>query len=197
MKLARILCLALSVAGTSVSAGTVPASGSLDFDVVRKGKDIGDHSYRFSGTSDALTVTVRTDIAVKVPIIGVNAYHFNHASTEQWKGATLRAISAETDDDGTPHSLNAGASKLLPASLWNIDTVKSSQLLNTIDGHVMRVNVQHIGPEKVTTARGPIVAEHYRLSGDLTRDLWYDQNGSLAYVSFTAEDGSTVLYIRK
>jgi len=31
----------------------------------------------------------------------------------------------------------------------------------------------------------------------LERDLWYDKNGDLARVLFKADDGSTVIYVRK
>ncbi len=34
-------------------AATLPSSGKLSFEVMRKGKDIGDHSYRFSGSPSA------------------------------------------------------------------------------------------------------------------------------------------------
>ncbi|MCD9147406.1 DUF6134 family protein [Pseudophaeobacter flagellatus] len=79
---------------------------------MRKGKDIGDHSYSFSGGGGALTVKVTTEIVVKVPLIRTTAYSFKHTSVERWKGGTLQQLSSATNDDGTPHSLqtaNKGA----------------------------------------------------------------------------------------
>lgn len=180
-----------------VSALSIPSNGSLSFDVVRKGKDIGDHTYRFSGGKGAFTVQVATDIVVKVPLIRTTAYSFKHASVEQWEGGKLQEISSNTNDDGEPHQLKTAGKGALPASLWNDDIVRSGKLINTIDGTIMKVRVADLGTETVSTKRGAVAAHHYRISGDLARDLWYDVDGNLAQVSFKADDGSTVMYIRK
>ncbi|WP_104017996.1 DUF6134 family protein [Roseovarius nitratireducens] len=194
LSLAAGLILALA---PSLNAASIPAGGHLEFDVVRKGKDIGDHGYRFNGSDDALTVKVTTDITVKVPIISVTAYRFQHQSVENWSGGTLTSVRSATNDDGTPHQLTTGGKGVLPASLWNDDILRAGKLLNTIDGSIMSVRVSDMGTEQVTTRRGPVATHHYRLSGDLNRDLWYDAQGNLAHVSFTAEDGTTVTYVRK
>jgi len=192
------LAVGLAVAlAAPVNALSIPSNGNLSFDVVRKGKDIGDHTYQFSGAKSAFTVKVATDIAVKVPLIRTTVYSFKHASVEQWKGGELQQISSKTNDDGEPHQLKTASKGALPASLWNDDIVRSGQLMNTIDGTMMNVRVADLGNETVATKRGAIAAHHYRMSGDLTRDLWYDADGNLAQVAFKADDGSTVMYIRK
>lgn len=192
------LAVGLAVAlAAPVNALSIPSNGSLSFDVVRKGKDIGDHTYRFSGGTSAFTVKVATDIAVKVPLIRTTAYSFKHSSVEKWNGGKLQQISSNTNDDGEPHQLKTAGKGALPASLWNDDIVRSGKLLNTIDGKIMKVRVADLGSETVKTKRGAIAAHHYRMSGDLARDLWYDADGNLAQVAFKADDGSTVMYIRK
>jgi hypothetical protein len=192
------MALGLAVAlAAPVHAMSIPSSGSLNFDVVRKGKDIGDHSYRFSGQSGKFTVQVATDIAVKVPLIRTTAYSFKHKSVENWAGGQLQQISSSTNDDGEPHQLKTASKGALPASLWNDDIVRSGKLMNTIDGKIMRVRAADLGTETVKTKRSAVSAHHYRLSGDLARDLWYDNDGNLAQVMFKADDGSTVMYIRK
>lgn len=188
--------LALALAGP-VNALSVPSDGTLSFDVMRKGKDIGDHSYSFTGTSGDFTVNVVTDIAVKVPLIRMTAYSFKHASVENWQGGKLQKLSSTTNDDGEPHQLSTGSKGALPASLWNEDIVHSAQLMNTIDGNIMSIRVADLGTETVKTKRGNVSAHHYRLSGGLARDLWYDDEGNLAQVAFKADDGSTVMYVRK
>lgn len=193
---ALALGLLLSATAT-LQAATPPASGRLEFDVVRNGKDIGDHNYSFLGSADDLTVKVRTDIAVKVPLIGVTAYSFTHASTETWKNGKPGRLSSATDDDGTPGKLSLGSPKALPASLWNSDIAGQTHLLNTIDGHIMAVDVADLGAETVPVKGGKVKAEHYRISGELARDVWYDEAGLLARLVMTADDGSTVTYVRK
>jgi hypothetical protein len=191
-----ILAVALGLA-VPVGASTLPSSGKLSFDVIRNGKDIGDHSYVFAGSPGSYSVKVSTDIAVKVPLIRINAYSFKHSSAETWSAGKLTAIRSNTNDDGTPHQLNQAGKGLLPASLWNDDSLASRKLLNTIDGKVMSVKVTDLGMQAVPTRKGQIQAHHYRFSGDLERDVWYDADGNLAHVSFKAEDGSTVTYLRK
>ncbi|MFV1743662.1 MULTISPECIES: DUF6134 family protein [unclassified Phaeobacter] len=191
-----VVGLAVALAAP-VNALSIPSDGKLSFDVVRKGKDIGDHTYSFSGAGNSFTVTVATDIAVKIPLIRTTAYSFQHASVEQWKGGKLQNISSKTNDDGEPHQLKSANNGTLPASLWNDDIVRSQQLMNTIDGKIMKVRVADLGNETVMTKRGAVAVHHYRMSGDLARDLWYDADGNLAQVAFKADDGSTVMYIRK
>jgi hypothetical protein len=48
--------------------------GRLTFDVIRKGKDIGDYSRDLSRQGRRSDVDLRTDVKVKVPVIGVSAY---------------------------------------------------------------------------------------------------------------------------
>ncbi len=190
------ICLATGLA-LPASAMSLPDSGSLRFDVVRKGKDIGDHSYQFSGSGNSFTVKVDTDVAVKIPLIRAKVYSFEHHSVEKWNSGKLSSVSSTTNDDGEPHKLNTAGNGTLPASLWNEDIVKAKKLLNTIDGKTMSVRVSELGTEAVQVQGGKVNAHHYRLSGGLARDLWYDDSGNLARVAFKADDGSTVTYVRK
>ncbi len=191
-----VMAMGLALAG-SANAATIPSSGHLDFDVMRKGKDIGDHSYNFTGSTKSLTVHVNTDIVVKVPLVRITAYSFTHDSTEKWASGKLVKVSSKTDDDGTPHQLNTRGNGALPASLWNIDAMHNGKLLNTIDGSLMPVHVADLGEETIAVKRGKIKAHHYRVSKGLNRDLWFDNDGNLARVVFKADDGSTVTYVRK
>ena len=196
----RLLGLAIGLMAALAApadALTLPSNGNLSFDVVRKGKDIGDHSYKFSGSNGAFTVKVSTNVVVKVPLIRTTAYSFQHSSIESWKGGKLQQLKSATNDDVQPHELKTGNKGALPASLWNDDIVRAGKLMNTIDGKVMKVRVADLGVENISTKRGSVNAHHYRMSGGLERDLWYDENGNLARVAFKADDGSTVTYIRK
>ncbi len=192
------IALGLAVAlAAPVNALSLPSNGKLSFDVVRKGKDIGNHSYKFSGNAGSFTVKVDTDIVVKLPLIRTTVYSFRHKSVESWKGGKLQQLSSSTNDDGEPRQLKTANKGALPASLWNDDIVRSGKLMNTIDGKIMSVRAADLGMETVKTKKGNVSTHHYRLSGELARDVWYDGEGNLAQVMFKADDGSTVMYIRK
>ena len=189
----------LGLAATSLStsaapADSIPASGRLNFDVIRKGKDIGDYVVTFHGKGPDLSVDLRTNVMVKVPVIGVSVYSFDQHSTETWRNGKLTGLNSKTDDNGTKHDISVGASPLIPASLWAADLVRAGQVLNTIDGSTDAIKVRNLGTENVATGAGPVQATHYAVSGGLTRDLWY-ADGKLVHVRFAAEDGSVIDYV--
>ncbi len=195
-RLAGAIAISLALSLPAM-ASSIPPQGRLDFDVIRKGKDIGDISYSFSGNKDDFTVNVVTDIAVKVPLLRLNAYVFRQNSIEHWVGGKLATVRSATDDDGEKHQVSAPAGGLVPGSLWNDEIVRANQVFNTIDGRVMSVRVVDLGTQAIKTRSGRIMAHHYRITGDLERDVWYDSEGNLARVSFTADDGSTITYVRR
>lgn len=182
-----------SFAAFAAPSDSVPASGRLTFDVIRKGKDIGDYTVTFRGKGGDLDVDLRTDVKVKVPVIGVSAYTFRQQSTETWRGGKLAALSSKTDDNGTPHSISVGATPLIPASLWSADLLAARQVLNTINGGTDTISVQKLGTESVATGSGSVKAAHYAVSGGLNRELWY-ADGKLVHVRFKADDGSVIDY---
>lgn len=192
--LSLLTALALAPAAIASPGASVPASGRLAFDVIRKDRDIGDYVVTFRGSGDDVTVDIATDVHVRVPVIGVSAYRFSQTSTETWRGGQLAGLTSRTDDNGTPHDIRVGATSLIPASLWNADMVRSSAVLNTIDGSTDPISVSNLGTENVATGSGTVAATHYALRGRLNRDLWY-AGATLVHVRFAAEDGSQVDYV--
>ena len=194
-------CLALVFGGLllagSANAVTVPSSGVLAFDVMREGNDIGDHRYTFLENGKALSVQVETDVAVKLPLIGVTVFRFEHESHETWRDGRLSALRSKTNDDGEEHQVDLANAQGFPASLWNDAILGQTVLLNMVDGRSMKASVVDVGPETVQAKGKAVPAHHYRLSGDLERELWYDASGMLVKVAFTADDGSHIEYTLK
>lgn len=208
----RILFTAFLVAGATVPAAHAAAPATLDFTILRNGDEVGRHTVKFQNNADGLKVTV--DTAVVVTVFSIPVYRFEHHGEELWRNAALAALSSNTNDDGTHHRLNVAAdpsglavtgddkpSRLslstLPASLWNAATVRQAALMNTLDGHVMTVSVKDLGEDTVAVHGQPRAAHHYTLSGDLSRELWYDADGTLVQVRFKAKDDSDLRYVLK
>ena len=207
----------LAFAGALVAALSAPPSeaatpASLAFTVLRNGEPIGSHTYTFEKDHGALKVTVDTSVAVKVVMIPV--YRFEHHDEEVWRDDRLTELASKTNDDGTRHHLNVAAdasglevdgdekpsrlpAAMLPASLWNPDTVRQGALMNTLDGHPMTIHVADAGEETVDVHGHPTPAHHYVLTGDLARELWYDAAGTLVQVRFKAKDDSDLRYVLK
>lgn len=204
--------LIIAMTGIGGAQAAVPASGELNFTVMREGDEIGSHRLVFNTGDDGLVVDIETDIAVKV--MGIAFYRFEHEGRELWADGQLVSINSTTNDDGTDHRLNAVAedgvllvdgdarqeqevASVIPASLWNHALVEQSVLLNTLDGSNMSVVVTEVGKEIVEANERNISATHYSITGGLNRELWYDAENILVQVQFEGGDGSEITYVLK
>lgn len=197
--------------GLYLAAGLAAAQAdenSLRYEVQRNGKTIGTHEVEFERHGGRLTVEIETDVAVKIAFLTV--YRFEHEAREEWQNGKLIAYQSTSEDNGTDKFLNVSfantaysvdgssgrfeaQSLALPASLWRPDTVSQSRLMNTLDGHEMKVAVKNIGPDTITVGGKEITATHFSMTGDLQRELWYAE-GRLVHLRFLGEDGSTIDY---
>lgn len=207
--LALVACL-LAVASLSSAWAAVPHDGNLDFTVLRDGSEIGSHRLHFSNGGDGLRVDIKTDIKVKLLL--VTAYRFEHDGHEIWRDGHLTRLWSKTNDDGTKHDLTVAAAdgklvvegdgkvadapaEIVPASLWNEGILKGGTILNTLDGRGMKVQVKNMGADVVEARGHRIQATHYAITGDLQRELWFDSNAVLVKVRFTGTDGSEIQYV--
>lgn len=209
----------LVVAALGLTAGmavalpsSLPSSDRLDFVVTRNGEAIGTHRYRFTRKGDRVKVDIQTEIDFKV--LFVPLYRFRHVSQEIWDGDKLASLKSSTNDNGEPVKLEvltvdeALAVKVkktvetvdaeaIPASLWNVVSVKRNKMVGTVDGSIMKTQSTRLGEDVVKVGGQSIATEHYRVTGDYERELWYDRtDGTLVRVRFTASDGSQVEYVR-
>ncbi len=206
-----VLAAALPIAAFAGIEG-VPQDGALTFTVLRDGSEIGEHKITFNQTGNDLQVDINTDIKVTLPLIGIAVYRFEHEGHEIWRNGQLAALSSKTYDDGTDHVVDAAANgaalavksdivdqtsaaTIIPASLWNPALMRQNVLLNTLDGHEMRVRIETVGMEPIAVKGGTLEAKHIRVTGGLERDLWYTPEGSLVMVRFAAKDGSKIEYV--
>ncbi len=202
MRLFPAAALAASLAGLTPAAGAaaVPSTppAGLSFTILKDGEPIGHETYAFSRTGDALTVRVHTETRARVLFLD---FHFRHDRTETWRGDRVARLSSNTDDDGTLHHVEAidagdgprltadGESRTLPRgtlplSLWGEAILSRGLLYGIVDGRSYRVAVQDLGRETLTIADHPQPAEHFRLSGDIERDLWFGNDGLLLQAAF-------------
>jgi len=207
--------LRAAVAGTltltpAIALATTPAADSdLRFTVLKDGDPIGTHEIVIHRSGDRQTVSIDTAVVVRVAFVPV--YRFEQTASEVWQNGRILSLESKTDDDGTNHSMAATAGgmslevtgdgkhsqvdpDIMPASLWNREIVDRHALLDTIDGSVITVNVADLGASTLSSGDTRIVAEHYRMTGQFERDLWFDPSGRLVQVEFKAQDGSDILY---
>lgn len=189
-------------------AAPVPPSNQFAFSVWRKGSQIGEHRLTFREDGDDLVVDV--DINLQVKLGFVTLFRYTHHNTEIWRDGKLVSLDSETHDDGSDFRLSvrpagdvldvdgwAGQFQVpadtLSSSYWNPDTIYRSRILDTQRGYLMDVNTEWLGEETIEAATGRIAANRYRISGDLTMDIWYSQGGQWVKLDF-ATRGSTISY---
>lgn len=189
----------------------IPASRRLDFDILRKGSKLGRHTLTFEPEGDALTVRVAMDLVFK--IAGITLYRYSHRVVERWQGQKVMALDAQTNVNGTPLTVSvrreggvlmvqgakvpryAAPADALPATHWNQREL-DGPWINPQDGRLMRPHVAIEGMETIPAANGATLrARHYALTGDVQLDMFYDDHGAWAGLSF-AKGGATVLYER-
>ncbi len=194
-------------------AAMVPAGGELDFTVLRDGSDVGSHVIDFHRNGDQLEVDIKTRIAVKLAFITV--FRFEHDGHEVWQDNKLVSMETKTNDDGDEHTLVAKADgngeldivgdgqerrakdSVIPASLWNSTFLESKELLNSLVGTDLNIDVAYKGEEQVKVNGAEVPAKHYSMTGDFERELWYDKDWVLVKIAFKAEDGSDIQYVRR
>lgn len=182
----------------------------IDFTVLRKGKPFGRHMLTFDrAPSGELTVT--TDVDLQVKFGPITAFKYRLDSVEEWADGQLIALTGKSNSDGRRGKVSATKSQgelivesseydgvlpltTIPSSHWNRLQVYQDQMLSTETGEVLDIAVELIGDDTVTVAGEPIAATHYRLSSDLTVDLWYDAQSRWVKLAFQVR-GQDIEYV--
>lgn len=193
-----------------VPPAVMPSAKVLRYDVLRDGDKIGIHEFRFKQTGNALDVAIKTDVRVKLGFITL--YRFVHDATEHWVDGAMNRMASKTDDDGTDNDLAASLSSpsfavkhnkktwtqpapVIPASLWHRGILDVPATFNTIDGSMMKIKVTPAGTDQVPAPKTPVAAKHYVISGELERELWFDDKNNLVKVRFKGQDKSDIQYV--
>ena len=179
------------------------------------GKPAGTHVLAIK-TADNGTVTVSADTSVKVRV-AIITYSYTFRGTETWKDGRLLALESATNDDGKKHAVAAKADKdgtsvtangkelLVKGDAWTtlrwqLPADKKRAALTLIDadtGKTAAGKLELVGLEKVSVAGKVLEANHYRLTGGMKADLWYDGLDRLVRQESVEEGHKTVLELTK
>lgn len=166
---------------------------TMHYTIRRKGKNVGTHTVSFNQDSNGLSVDVESKITVTV--LKVPVFRFKYISFEYWQGGKLVSLSAATDRNG-----DVTRAKLVPDSTsqssnhWNPAVLDSNSIFNTITGNISNVSIQNIGDVTLSSGEDSIAATHYRYTGDIQADVWYDSKNRWAKLQFKGDDGSNIIY---
>ncbi|MCH7554767.1 MAG: hypothetical protein IIC08_02015 [Proteobacteria bacterium] len=182
----------------------------LDYRVLRDGFEIGRHKVLFRHDGDAV-MTVETEIRISVSFLFITLYTYRLDARETWRGDRLVRLDSTTDDDGDLYAVRAVAegdglrveagakswtapATVVPSSLWRREMARGSLLIGVEQGEAIAVAFEEIGRETVTARGAEVSATKVVVSGELERQLWYDDDGILVHLRLIARDGSTITY---
>ncbi len=188
-------------------SSAAPATEERVFDITRDGNKIGVETMTIEKSGDTTTVKFKTHISVVVMFI--QAYRFVHSAVETWTAGKFVSYKAVTDDNGKHFNIAAiakddavmlevnGEQSKLPgnavfASLWSRDFVDQTLLLHPDSGAQLQVKVKDLGEEQIDFHGDQIKAEHYEISGDFDRDVWFEGD-KLLRMKLLGSDHSTIM----
>ena len=196
---------------TSPASALAPDGLALEYRVLRDGFEIGRHKMLFRHDGDAVT-TVETEIRITVTFLFVTLYTYRLDASETWRGKKLVALVSTTDDDGEHYTVHAVATDnelkveagdnswtapatVIPTSLWRREMARGALLIGVEQGEAIAVSFSEAGRETVTARGAQVSAAKIVVSGELERELWYDDDGLLVHLRLIARDGSTITYV--
>ncbi len=182
----------------------------LKFDVLRNGREAGQHSVRFDRKGSVLTVD--SDFQLQIDLLFVTIFQYRYQAREEWRDGQLDQMTVQVDDDGTPVSLDVERrgnrltvrngedtygvdAPIFPTNHWHAGVIGDRRVLNTLTGRVNRVIIQPIGRETIPTESGPVTATRYAYTGELETEVWYDDAGRWVKMRFAGRDGSIIDYV--
>lgn len=163
-------------------------SATRRFVVRRDGAPVGTKTVTVSRAGDRTEVEVGVDIAVK--ILGITAYRYRMRNRELWEDGLLQSIEASTDDDGVRDFVTAARQgdaiairgsrfegeapgDAATTTYWCPAFLARPVWISTQGGQPLRVSVAPLGRRRLDLPAGPVEAEAWRVSGDLSIELFY------------------------
>lgn len=212
----RLLVLAATLAlaaSADAAAPSQPAQQAqpqpqhLVYNVSRNGSPIGQNILDIDKKGAVTSINMASDIDVKVLFVTAYTYHYN--GSETWADGQLTAFTSRTDDNGTTHSIaahpdgdrldvdadghrSAFVKTIGLDDFWCPQLLTKQTVLDTSDGHKMTFVAQDLGMETVSYRGAPRPARHFKLTGEINRDLWFDAETPVRF-QIKGRDGSMIV----
>ena len=200
--------LVLAVAGSARAADVE----TRDFTVLISGKPSGEVHMTIHRQEDA-SIVMRCDTDIKVSF-GLLSYKFVYRGLEVWKDRRLVRLDSTTDDNGK-RFIVSGAAKdanlvlkvnnvekqvrgdVWVTSYWTLPDPKlrgqALAILDADSGKMLEGKLSFVATEKLRIAGQEVSLNHYRVTGKVNVELWYDGSERLVRQEWTEQGHKTVL----
>lgn len=174
----------------------------------RDGEAIGNLLISFRKDGDQLQVD--STYTVEIRLMSIVLYRYRKTMSETYADGKLTAYRTEIDDNGTksdvtvqkkddglivfhPDGHYVAPADLIVTTYWPAATVHQTRMIDSSDGVIVDVKTSEVGTEDITVDGRSVPARHFRMTGDLERDLWYAAtDGEWLKMRMKASDGSTI-----
>lgn len=212
MRFASLIFVATLLIGASPASAQPwrPANGdTLAFDVLRDGGEFGTHIVKFTRDGDSLTV--KTDVALKVAFGPITFFDYLHDVTERYKAGQLVWVGSRTKNEGKWKTLSVEREEgglavkgskfkgvldgvVIPSTHWNRDEMKQATMFSTETGEMLPITVKDRGMESVKIAGKMIEAQRFDVDSEIDASFWYDASGRWVKCAFETQ-GSKIEYV--
>ncbi len=212
-RIAELAFAALFASGVALSAAAAyePPAGTVEYRIHHSKYDvIGSHVVTFS--KDGADQIVDVALGIKVKFLFITLHSLQSKRHEVWRDGQFVAYRANTDENselievtakmeggklvinGVDGRVTAPAA-VFPTHPWNPGIVKQTLLMDTKTGKLLKVSVQAAGDDSVDVAGKSVPASKFTVSGDMERELWFDNAGNCIQFRFV-RDGATLTFTR-
>jgi hypothetical protein len=199
----------LTVTGAALRGGEIE---TRDFMVQVSGKPAGEVHMTIH-KQDNGTIQMRCDTDIKVSLL-IGSYRYVYRGLEVWKDQRLVRFDSNTDDNGTRFIVSAVAEPAgLRVKVNNADRVVKSEvwltsywclpdpklrsdtipLIDADTGKDLAGKLRFVANEKRRLAGQETTLNHYKLTGKVNVDLWYDGSERLVRQEWVEQGHKTVV----
>jgi hypothetical protein len=201
--------IVLPVFGAVAFAAIPPAEPQqFLYNISRNGSPIGRHMLEIEKKGDVTSVTTTSEVLVK--LLFIPAYTYRYTGNETWAQDQLTAFSSQTDDNGTAHrvilrpngdklQLDAdGRQSIVDKTIglddfWTPQLLTKTTVLDTSTGQEKSFIAKDLGMEMINYRGAPRPAHHFKLTGGINQDLWFDAADAPVRFQLKGTDGSTIV----
>jgi hypothetical protein len=176
------------------------------------GKRAGNYRMTITNQDGAVTMTAQADINVRIFLV---PYKYTYRGTEVWKGGRLLQLESRTNENGKQYAVSAVADQnglqvkvngqqerhfapdVWTTTYWQLPNANARNgllpLLDADTGRDLNATLQYVGPSQISVAGQVQNCTHYRLSGGVQVELWYDAQERLVHQEWVEDNHKAVL----
>jgi hypothetical protein len=178
--------------GLPAHAQTAVKEELREFEILVKDKPAGKSTLRISDLDDGTTRVVSA-VHVKLDYL-VFVYRYDFSGQETWRGGRLISSENRATDDGKRFDASArfeasgyrveanGRGRGEPVidmttDYWRAPEMNENRrlaLMNADRGTIQMARVERLAPEQLMLGSQQVNCSHYRFSGDVQAELWFD-----------------------